>query len=252
MCGFVGVYEYGLGQGTLARTLLDDMRETIATAAPMARASSSAPTAASASATGGSRSSIRSTAPADVRRARGMPRLQRRDLQLPAPSRGAEPGRRALRDRLRHRGDPAPLRARGRSLRRAAQGDVRLRALGPAPQRAPPRPRPGRREAPLLDRPRRHGSSSARRSRRSSRTRPSMQRRTARSLAPYLANLVAPAPATMFAGISKLEPGMLLRCTRDGVTRSRATAGSSAPAASARRRPRPGRAAGPAAARPAR
>ena len=40
-------------------------------------------------------------------------------------------------------------------------------------------------------------------------------------LAPYLANLVSPAPATMFAGISKLEPGTLLRCTRDGVTTRR-------------------------------
>ena len=29
MCGFVGVYEYGLSQGTLAAPLLDEMRDTL-------------------------------------------------------------------------------------------------------------------------------------------------------------------------------------------------------------------------------
>ena len=38
------------------------------------------------------------------------------------------------------------------------------------------------------------------------------------TLGPYLANLVSLAPTTMFAGISKLPPGTILRAGRDGVS----------------------------------
>jgi asparagine synthase (glutamine-hydrolysing) len=41
------------------------------------------------------------------------------------------------------------------------------------------------------------------------------------AVAPYFANLVAPAPRTLFAGISKLEPGTVMRCGPDGIRVSR-------------------------------
>jgi asparagine synthase (glutamine-hydrolysing) len=41
------------------------------------------------------------------------------------------------------------------------------------------------------------------------------------SVAPYFANLVAPAPRTLFAGISKLEPGTMMRCDSGGIRISR-------------------------------
>jgi asparagine synthase (glutamine-hydrolysing) len=41
------------------------------------------------------------------------------------------------------------------------------------------------------------------------------------AVAPYFANLVTPAPSTLFAGIRKLEPGTILRCRREGARISR-------------------------------
>ena len=41
------------------------------------------------------------------------------------------------------------------------------------------------------------------------------------AVAPYFANLVTPAPRTLFEGIRKLEPGTILRCGREGPRTSR-------------------------------
>ena len=78
-------------------------------------------------------------------------RLQRRDLQLPRAAARAR-GRRAACSRTQ--GDGEVLihgwRAWGRAAARPHRRHVRVRAVGPRPARALPRPRPPRRQAALL------------------------------------------------------------------------------------------------------
>ena len=69
--------------------------------------------------------------PADLQRGpQRLRRLQRRDLQLPRPARGAREPRASVRDAVRHRSHRPRLRGVRRRVRRAAVGHVRAGAVG--------------------------------------------------------------------------------------------------------------------------
>ena len=116
---------------------------------------------------------------------------------------------------LGHRDDPPPLRGGGPAVRRAPPGDVRVRDLGHAPAPTLPRPRPPRRQAPLLREP-------ARRVRLRLRDQvaarhPSITRELdEEAFVHYLTFACTPTPMTLFAGIRKLAPAERMTVTADG------------------------------------
>ena len=87
--------------------------------------------------------------PADLQRgpARSPSSSTARSTTSGSCASGSQASGHRFRTERRHRGDRPPLRGGGRRLRRLADGDVRLRALGRAPPAAAGRSRPGRQEA---------------------------------------------------------------------------------------------------------